>query len=173
MTFLGNFVLPIVITSIIIVAIYRKVPIFDIFLQGAKEGISSTISIMPSLIGLVTAVTMVKASGALDIFSAVISPITNFFGVPSDVIPMALIRPISGSGATALLDNILKENGADSLSGRIVSVMSGSTETTFYAITVYYSAVSIKHTRHTIPSALFADLVNAIISIIVVMIFFT
>lgn len=173
MTSAGDFVLPIVISSIVIIAIAKKVPVFDIFLQGAKEGLSSTVSIIPALVGLVTAVTMVKASGTFDIFAAFISPVTDFFGIPSDVIPMALIRPISGSGATALLDNILKENGADSLCGRIASVMSGSTETTFYAITVYYGAVSVKHTRHTIPSALFADIVNAIVSIIIVTVFFT
>ncbi len=172
MSILGNYVLPIVLTLIILIALYKKVHIFDVFLQGAKEGLSSTLSITPSLIGLVTAVAMIKASGALDIFSAVISPITSFFGVPSDVIPMALIRPISGSGSTALLDSILKENGADSLCAKIACVMSGSTETTFYAITVYYSAVSVKHTRHTVPSALFADLVNATVSIAIVIIFF-
>ena len=113
MSILGNYVLPIVLTLIILIALYKKVHIFDVFLQGAKEGLSSTLSITPSLIGLVTAVAMIKASGALDIFSAVISPITSFFGVPSDVIPMALIRPISGSGSTALLDSILKENGEE------------------------------------------------------------
>lgn len=169
---IGIYAVPAVILCIVCFGLFRKVPLFDTFVAGAKEGLHSTVSILPSLIGLIMAVTMFSASGALDLFSSLLSPVANFLGLPAQVMPLALIKPISGSGSTAVLTQIFKDYGPDSLIGRIASVMSGSTETTFYAIAVYFGAVGIRKTRHTIPAALIGDLSACIFSALTVRLFF-
>lgn len=169
---LGTFIMPCIVLTIIIFGLIKKVPLFDTFLVGAREGFKSTIAILPSLVGLITAVTMLKASGALDMLSSAISPITNMFKIPSEIVPLMLLRPVSGSGSIAFLNNIFSSCGVDSFTGKIASVMMGSTETTFYAIAVYYGAVGIKNTRHTIPAAVCADIAGFIMSIITVKMFF-
>jgi spore maturation protein B len=169
---MGVYAVPCVILCILSFGLFRKVPLFDTFVAGAKEGLHSTISILPSLIGLIMAVTMFSASGALDLFSSFLAPVANFLGLPPQVMPLALIKPISGSGSTAVLTQIFKDHGPDSFIGRVASVMSGSTETTFYAIAVYFGAVGIRKTRHTIPSALAADLSACIFSALTVHLFF-
>lgn len=164
--------MPVIMTLIILFGFFKKVPVFDTFLQGAKEGIKSTVSIAPALIGLITSVSMIKASGALDIFTSFVSPVAEFLKIPPEVMPLTLLRPISGSGSIAFLDTIFSSSGPDSLAGRIVSVMMGATETTFYAIAVYFGAIGIKNTRHTIKAALLADLSGFIISVLTVKLFF-
>ena len=168
----GSFVIPISVGTIVIFGLFRKVPVFEMFLSGAKEGMSSAISILPSLVGLMMAVTMLNASGALDIFCAFIKPLAEWIGFPTETIPMVLLRPISGSGSTAVLTQIYERCGSDSFPGRVASVMMGSTETTFYAIAVYFGAVGIKKTRHAIPAALMADLTGYLMSVLTVRIFF-
>lgn len=168
----GVFVMPCTVCIIIIFGLVRKVPVFDTFVAGAKEGIRSCISILPSLIGLMMAVTMLSASGALDMFSAFLAPAANAIGIPAQTMPLALLRPISGSGSLAILTNIFSNNGPDSFVGRVASVMMGSTETTFYAIAVYFGSVGIKKTRHTIPAALSADFTGYIASALAVLLFF-
>lgn len=170
---LGTYVMPAVVLSIILFGFIRKVPVFDTFVAGAKEGLHSTIAILPTLIGLILAVSMFSASGALDLLSSFLAPVASLIGLPKQVMPLTLIRPISGSGSTAVLTQIFKDYGPDSLIGRIASVMSASTETTFYAIAVYFGAVNIKKTRHTIPAALTADLTVCIISALTVRLFFS
>lgn len=165
---IGAYSIPIVVALIIVFGFVKKVNIFDTFIEGAKDGMRSTIAITPSIIGLITAVTMLKASGALDIFSSFISPLTNFFNVPSEIVPMMILRPVSGSGSIALLDNIFKNFGPDSVIGKIASVMMGSSETTFYAITVYYGAIGIKNIRHTVPCAIAADITGFVMSVFTV-----
>lgn len=169
---LGVYAVPAVILCILVFGLSRRVPLFDTFIAGAKEGLSSTISILPSLIGLIMAVTMFSASGALDLFSSLLAPAAHFLGLPPQVMPLALIKPISGSGSTAVLTQIFKDYGPDSFIGRVASVMSGSTETTFYAIAVYFGAVGIRKTRHTIPAALLGDLSACIFSALAVRLFF-
>ena len=168
----GFYAIPVVIAIIITFGLKNKVRVFDTFLQGAGEGINSTFSIAPSLIGLITAVSMLKASGALDIFTGFIANFTGMIGIPAQVIPLALLRPISGSGSLALLDNILASHGPDSVIGMIASVIMGSTETTFYTLAVYFGAVKIKDTRHAVPSAMLADICAIIIATIFVKTFF-
>jgi spore maturation protein B len=164
----GFYVIPLILFCIIVIGIFKNIPVFDTFLQGASEGISSTFSIAPSLIGLITAVAMLKASGALDIFAHLIAPISNVIGMPAQVVPLALLRPISGSGSIALLDSILKNHHPDSIIGRIASVIMGSTETTFYTLTVYFGCVGIKNSRHAIASALIADFTAMITAVTLV-----
>lgn len=168
----GSYLIPVLIALILVFGLLRKVPLFDTFLEGAKEGMRSTVSIAPALIGLITAVTMLKASGALDLFTAAIRPAAAFLGFPPEVMPLTLLRPVSGSGSIAILDQIFATCGPDSFAGRVASVMMGSTETTFYAIAVYFGAVGIKKTRHTIPAAITADTASFFISTLAVRLFF-
>lgn len=169
---IGIYVMPVSVVLIILFGLIRKVPIFDAFLQGAKDGMKSTAGIAPALIGLITAVTMLKSSGALDMFTSFISPITDFIGFPSELLPLAILRPVSGSGSIAILDNIMSNNGVDTFIGRVGSVMMGSTETTFYAVAVYFGAVGIKNTRHAIASSLVTDFVSVLVSVFAVLLIF-
>lgn len=165
--------MPCMIAFILVFGLVKKVPLFDVFISGAKEGLTSTFSIAPSLIGLVVSVSMLKSSGALDIITSFLEPLGNLIAVPKETIPLMLLRPISGSGALALIDSIFKSCGPDSFAGRVASVMMGSTETTFYAIAIYFGAVGIKNIRHTVPAAILADLTSFILSVLTVKLLFT
>ena len=165
--------MPCMIAFILVFGLVKKVPLFDVFISGAKEGLTSTFSIAPSLIGLVVSVSMLKSSGALDIITSFLEPLGNLIAVPKETIPLMLLRPISGSGALALIDSIFKSCGPDSFAGRVASVMMGSTETTFYAIAIYFGAVGIKNIRHTVPAAILADLTSFILSVLTVRLLFT
>lgn len=165
--------MPCMIAFILVFGLVKKVPLFDVFISGAKEGLTSTFSIAPSLIGLVVSVSMLKSSGALDIITSFLEPLGNLIAVPKETIPLMLLRPISGSGSLALIDSIFKSCGPDSFAGRVASVMMGSTETTFYAIAIYFGAVGIKNIRHTVPAAILADLTSFILSVLTVRLLFT
>ncbi len=169
---LGVYAIPAVVFLIVLFGLMRGVPLFDTFVAGAKEGFSSSISILPSLVGLMMAVSMLNASGALDILSSLLAPAARLLGLPPEVMPLALIKPVSGSGATAVLAQIFQNNGTESFAGRVASVMAGSTETTFYAIAVYFGSVGVKKTRHTIPAAVTADLTAFVVSALTVRLFF-
>ena len=160
MAHIGDYVVPAVIVFVVVLGALKKVDLFDVFAMGAREGISSLISIAPSLIGLVIAVSMLEASGFFDIVSNQLSPVCSFLGIPPEVVPLGLMRPVTGSGSFAILNNIFEKYGADSIVGRTASVIAGSTETTFYAIAVYFGSVGIKKTRHTVPAALTADILG-------------
>ncbi|MGN1041505.1 MAG: spore maturation protein [Acutalibacteraceae bacterium] len=162
----GFYVVPLILILIITCGIYKKVPIFDTFLQGAEGGFKVTISLIPTFIGLIVGVSMLKASGALDIFAKLIEPLCSFFGVPSNIVPLAIMKPISGSGSTALLDNIFLNYGPDSLTGIMASMIAGSTETTFYTMAVYFGSVKIAHTRHALFCALTTNLFAIILAIV-------
>lgn len=166
------YIMPCIIGFIILFGFAKKVPIFDSFLAGAKEGLETTFSIAPSLIGLIVAVSMLRASGAFDIITYLLAPLGNLIAIPKETIPLMLLRPISGSGALALVDSIFKSCSPDSFPGRVASVMMGSTETTFYAIAVYFGAAGVKNTRHTIPAALTADFTSFIMSVLMVHLLF-
>ncbi len=166
------YVIPVVVCLILAFGIFKRVPLFETFIAGAKEGFSSSLSILPSLVGLMMAVTMLSASGALELFTQWIAPVAGFLGFPAQALPLALLRPISGSGSTAVLTEIFENHGPDSFVGRVSSVMMGSTETTFYAIAVYFGSVGIKKTRHAISAALMADATGYIMSVLAVHLFF-
>ena len=167
----NHFIVPGIIGGIFLLGICRGVNTFDAFLEGAREGLSTAVSITPALICLLTAVAMFKASGALDVLSWALYPAARALGLPREVIPLALLRPVSGSGAMVLFNDILKSFGPDSFIGRVASVMEGSTETTFYTIAVYYGATRVTRTRHTLPSALSADLAGMVMSAVAVRLF--
>ena len=159
------YAVPVVIAVIAVFGAVKRVPVFDCFTEGTKEGLKSIVSIAPSLIGLIFAVTMLEASGFFDLLSSALSPLCVSAGVPPQVVPLAVMRPVTGSGSFAVLSGIIEKYGADSLIGKTASVISGSTETTFYAITVYYGAVGIKKTRYTVPAALTADMIGMLTAV--------
>ena len=165
---LSDMILPLFVGSIVFFGLYRSVPIFDTFLKGAKNGLSSTFSILPSIIGLYTAVSMLRASGAIDLICHGLSFLTDKIGFPSEVLPLALLRPVSGGASVALLSDILKNFGPDSFPGKVASVIAGSTETTFYTLTVYFAATRAKDTRYTLKSALLADFAGILLGAFVV-----
>mgnify|MGYP001047046175 FL=1 len=171
MDFINHFIVPGIIGGIFLFGVALGVNTFDAFLEGAREGLSTAVSITPALICLLTAVPMFKASGALDVLSWGLSPLAQAVGLPGEVIPLALLRPISGSGAMVLFNDLLAVYGPDSFIGRVASVMEGSTETTFYTIAVYYGATHVTRTRHTLPSALSADLAGILMSGVAVRLF--
>lgn len=164
----GFYVIILTIMLVLVSSLIKRVPAFDVFLEGAAEGLKSTFSVAPALIGLITSVTMLKSSGALDIFTHMILPIMDFLHFPAPAVPLALLRPISGSGSIALLDNILSTYGADSIVGRLCSMIMGSTETTFYTLAVYFGSVNIKNSRHAVLCALAADFTAIVVSSLIV-----
>lgn len=164
MTGFTNYILPSLVVLIILHGAFKGVNVFDEFIKGAKSGITTVLNLVPSLIALLLCVNMLRTSGGLDVICSLISPVSDLLGIPKEIAPLAILSPISGSGALGMFENILKEFGPDSYIGRCASVIMGSTETTFYAITLYYGAVNIKKTRHTLPSALCADFTSFILS---------
>ena len=168
----GDYFVPILIAAIIIFALIKNVNVFDSFISGAREGISISIKILPTLVGLITAVAMFKASGALDLLTYGFKPVAKILAIPEEILPLAFLRPISGSGALALMENILKQFGPDSYIGRVAAVIQGSTETTFYAIAVYFGSIGIKNTKNVVPAALAADMAGFVMSAITVRLFF-
>ncbi len=160
--------MPIFIATVVIFGFVKKVELFDAFTAGAKDGIFTLLKIAPTLVGLIVAVNMLKASGLTDMLVGLITPITDSLGFPSGIVPMVLLRPISGGGSTALLTGIYRDFGPDSFTGKVASVLAGSTETTFYAIAVYFGAVNIKKIRHTLIAALTADFTAAIMAVLTV-----
>lgn len=163
-----DFIIPSFLLIIFVHAIYKRVDIFEAFVEGATENLKVAVSILPSLIALMTCVGMLRSCGILDVLAVLVSPATNLIGFPSQCVPLAILRPISGSGATAMLVSILKENHPDSFVGRVASVLCASTETTFYTIAVYYGAAKIKGSKKTIAAALLADFAGFIFSALTV-----
>ena len=161
-------IVPIIITGICAYGLCRRVDIFASFVEGAKEGMRTVVFIAPTMIGLLVAVGTLRASGALEWIAELIRPAAEAVGFPAELVPMGLLRPVSGSGATALLTGIYQDCGADSFVAKCASVVAGSTETTFYAITMYYSAAGIKKIRHTLFSALLADFTAIVMSVVTV-----
>lgn len=162
---ISSYALPVIILSILCIGIYREVKVYDIFVEAAKEGITTVIRIMPSLVGLLVAVGVFRASGALDLLIYAVRPVADFIGIPNEVIPLAMLRPISGSASLAIISDIMKVHGTDSFIGRLVSTMMGSTETIFYALAVYFGSVGIKNVRYTLAVALIADTASILASV--------
>ncbi len=171
MLLFSSIIIPLVMAVIILSGLIKKVPVFNCFLDGAKEGLSTMYSIAPSLIGLITAVGMLKASGALEMITGLFSPVTSLLGIPQEVTPLLLLKPISGSGSLAVLNQIISDYGANSFIAKAAAVMTGSTETTFYCIAVYFGSVGIKKTGYTVPCALMGDMAGMIMACITARIF--
>ncbi len=167
-----DYIVPLILLFTSALALRKQENAYALLLQGAEEGLKILLSILPSLIFLLTAVHMLRASGAVEIISAVLSPVFRFFGIPPETALLVLIRPVSGSAALAVGAELMAEHGVDSQIGRTAAVMLGSTETTFYTISVYFGAAGISKTRYTIPAALFADFVAFFMAALTVRLFF-
>ena len=168
-----DYIVPLILFFTAALALRKKENAYDILLGGASEGLTLLLSILPALILLLTAVHMLRASGAVEILSRILSPVFSLFGIPPETAMLLLIRPISGSAALAVGAELMAEYGVDSLVGRTAAVMLGSTETTFYTISVYFGAAGIKKTRYTVPAALFADFVGFFMASWTVRMFFS
>ena len=167
-----DYMVPGILLLTALLALRKKENVYDLLLEGAAEGLKLLISILPALILLLTAVHMLRASGAVELLSKFASPVFSFFGIPPETTMLVLIRPISGSAALAVGADLMAQYGVDSSIGRTVAVMLGSTETTFYTIGVYFGAAGIKKTRYTVPAALFADFVGFFMASLTVRLFF-
>lgn len=162
---LSSVAIPFSIVFIITYGLIEKNKVFDTFLEGAKEGIEIVLKIFPSLIGLFVAIGALRASGILDLIIKTLSPVLNLFKIPAEIMPLAMLRPISGSASMAVATDIMKANGVDSLIGQIVSTIMGSTETTLYTIAIYTGIVKIKKTRGILIAALIGDVVGMLASV--------
>ena len=150
-------VIPLILLVFIGMAQIKKVKVYEKFVEGAKEGFEVGVKIIPYLVAMLVAIAMFRASGALDVLTYALRPFTELIGMPSEVLPMALMRPLSGSGSIGVMTELMKTHGADSLIGFMASTMFGSTETTFYVVAVYFGAVGIRKTRYALPAGLLAD----------------
>lgn len=168
-----DYVVPVLLLLTATLALRKKENAYDLLLQGAGDGLKLLVSIIPALVLLLTAVAMLRASGAVELLGKFLSPVFSFLGIPPETALLVLIRPLSGSAALAVGAELMAEYGPDSLIGRTVAVMLGSTETTFYTISVYFGAAGIKKTRYTIPAALFADFVGFFMASLTVRLFWT
>ena len=163
----SEILLPVIFLLFAITALRTKTDAFNAFSEGAKESLSIICDIFPSVFALMTAIGMLRSSGLLDFIISSVTPVFNFLGVPPEIVPSALLRPLSGSGSIALLSDILKSHNPDSLIGIMASVITGSTETTFYTIAVYFGACEVKNTGNAVKAALVADIVSISVSIII------
>ena len=161
---LSSLVIPILLAVVAICGLGKRVDVYGTLTHGAEEGLTVLLRIIPALVGLLTAVSMFRASGALEWLSKLCTPFLECLGIPAETMPLMLIRPVSGSGALAVATDLITTHGPDSYLGRVAAVMLGSTETTFYTIAVYFGSAGINRTRHTIPAAITADLVGFIAS---------
>ena len=154
---MSDYIVPVLLLTVSLVALRKKRNVYDTLLEGAADGLKLLVTLVPTLILLLTSITMLRASGAIEWFCKVFSPVFSFWGIPPETAILVLIRPFSGSAALAIGTELMAVYGPDSLIGKTAAIMLGSTETTFYAISVYFGAAGIKKTRYTIPAALIAD----------------
>jgi len=159
--------MPFIFFYVIGLGLLTKTPIFDEFIKGAKEGFKVVFDILPTLIGLMVAIGILRASGALDLLSNLLKPLTDLLHFPSELLPIVLVKMFSSSAATSLLLDIYKEYGPDSYLGRLISIILSSTETIFYTMAVYFTAAGVKKTRYTLAGALVATLAGTIASVII------
>ncbi|HVT43347.1 MAG TPA: nucleoside recognition domain-containing protein [Thermoanaerobaculia bacterium] len=158
---------PLLLIGIPLIGVSRKVKVYEVFVEGAKEGFDVAVRIIPFLVAILVAIGMFRASGAMTLMTDAVEPVLAHVGFPPELLPLALLRSLTGSGSLALMTDIVTTHGGDSLLGLMAATMFGSTETTFYVLAVYFGAVGVKRTRHAVPAALIADLVAVIASVAV------
>ena len=166
-----DYLVPLLLLGVSLFALRKKENSYDILLSGAADGLKLLITLVPALVLLLTAVTMLRESGAMEMISQFLAPVFHFVGIPPETAMLVLIRPISGSAALAVGADLMVQHGVDSVIGRTAAVMLGSTETTFYTMSVYFGAAGIKKTRYTLPAALFADFVGFFMASVTVRLF--
>ena len=164
--------LPIIILIILTTAIIRKIPIYETFIEGAKDGVKVSINIIPYLTAIIVAISMLRASGAIASFANILSPILNKISMPADILPLAIVRSLSGSAALGVFSDIISTHDINSYTSKLAAIMLGSSETTFYVLTVYFGAVGIKKYRYALLTGLSADFIGIVMAIIVTRFFF-
>ncbi len=152
------FIIPVIVVGFPLYGLIRGVRVFETFVEGAKDGFNVAVRIIPYLVAILFAVGMFRASGAMDFLVRALNPVLSFIGFPAEVLPMAIVRPLTGSGSAGLVVDLIKRYGEDSIFVKMAATMFGSTETTFYVIAVYFGAINIRNTRHAIAAGLTADL---------------
>lgn len=165
---LSTWAIPIVIALVSFFALFKKVPVYSVFTEGAKEGFSTAVMIIPYLTAMLCAIGMFRASGAMDWLCTVLEPVTNLIGCPAEVLPQGIMRSFSGGASECLLADLLSQYGTQSQIGRIASVAQGSTETTFYIVAVYMGSVGVSNARHSIAAGLLGDLASFLAAIFLV-----
>jgi spore maturation protein B len=165
--FISLWAIPFLLVSIPLYGLIRKVKVYEAFIDGAKEGFDVAVRIIPYLVAILVAIGMFRASGAMDLLTAGVAPVLNAVNFPPELFPLAVMRSLTGSGSLALMTDMVKTFGPDSLLSRMASTMYGSSETTFYVLAVYFGAIGVKRTRHAVPAALIADAIAVIASVAV------
>lgn len=171
-TAISIWLIPVLIAVILLYGTYKKVPTYETFVDGAKEGFTMAVSIIPYLVGMYVAISVFRASGAMDFFINLFRPVMEVIGIPTEILPLALIRPISGTGALGITTDLIATYGPDSFIGRLASTMQGSTDTTFYILTVYFGAVGIKKMGDALKVGLLADVAGMSAAIVIVSLVF-
>jgi spore maturation protein B len=170
---LSAWIIPLIIAGIPLYAAYRKVPVYESFTEGAKEGFDTAIRIIPHIVGMMVAISIFRSSGAMDLLLGTIAPLFARLGIPADVLPLALLRPITGAGSLAYTTELIKTHGADSLVARIAATVQGSTDTTLYVLAVYFGAVGIRRTKYALSVGLTSDLVGFFVAVAICILVFT
>ncbi len=166
------FAIPLVLLLFLGWGIVRKVKVYEVFVEGAKDGFNVAVRIIPYLVAMLVAIGIFRASGAMDLLTAVLAPVTRLIGMPPETLPMALMRPLSGSGSLGIMTELMKVHGPDSLIGVMASTMYGSSETTFYVLAVYFGVVAIKNTRHAVLAGVIADVAGMLAAVWIVNLLF-
>ncbi len=169
---LSYFVLPAIIVGFPLYGLYKRQPVYEHFVEGAKDGFQVAVRIIPYLVAILFAIGMFRASGAMDFLTDALRPVLALVGFPAEVLPMAIVRPLTGSGSAGIVVDMIAQYGEDSLFVKMAATMFGSTETTFYVIAVYFGAVNIKKTRHAVPAGLIADFAAMLVAVWVVRLLF-
>lgn len=170
---ISTWAIPAIIVFIPLYAFFRKVPVYESFVEGAKDGFETSINIIPTLVGMMVAISVFRASGAMDWILGFFKPYLEWMGVPSEVFPLAFLRPITGAGSLAFTTDLIKSYGPDSMIGRIASTIQGSTDTTLYVLTVYFGAVGIRKGRYALKVGLFSDLIGFIAAVMICLFVFS
>ncbi len=165
MDIISIWLLPALILLILIHGIIKKVPVYEVFVEGAKDGVKVGLNIIPYLVAIIVAVSMLRASGFIEMFAVTFSSVLDFFKVPADVLPIMLTRSLSGSATLGLLSDVITNTGVDSYATKLAAVMIGSSETTFYVLAVYFGAVGIKKFRHALLTGILADIVGIVAAV--------
>ena len=162
---LSYFIIPLILVGFPLYGLYKRVPVYESFVEGAKEGFQVAVRIIPYLVAILFAIAMFRASGAMEALTRLLGPALGLIGFPAELLPMAIIRSLSGSGSAALVVDMIKQYGEDSIFVKMAAVMFGSTETTFYVIAVYFGAINIRRTRHAVPAGLISDVAAMVIAV--------
>lgn len=169
---ISRWAIPFLLLTIPLYGSFRKVSVYESFVSGAEEGLKTALKIIPFLLGMMVAISVFQASGAMELLTGSLSPLLCRLGIPEEILPLAALRPMSGSGALAMATELISRHGPDSFIGRLASVMQGTTDTTFFVLTVYFGAVGVKHSRYALATGLTADITGLLASLYICRILF-